>query len=115
MALLTPQLVRRSGLNPAYAAATGGGDTFASTADPDTFIHVKVGSTATTITIPIPATRIPRTDLSYGNLVIGPVTSQERMIGPIDPDLFVDPTTGLVTINYSQVVGVTVGVFLITT
>lgn len=113
MALLTNQLIRRAGVNPSYAAATGGGDTLA-IPDVDTFLHIKVGSTATTITIAVPASRVPRPDLTFGNLVIGPVTSQERMIGPIDPDLFVDPTTGLVTVTYSQVVGVTIGVFTVT-
>jgi hypothetical protein len=113
MALLTNQLVRRSGLNPSYAAAAGGGDTFA-VPDVDTFLHVKVGATATTVTIPIPASRVPRTDLAYSALVVGPLTSAERMIGPIDPDLFVDPTTGVASVTYSQVTGVTIGVFTVT-
>lgn len=111
MALLANQLVRRAGTSPSYAAAAGGGDTLVPSGSGRTFVHVKVGGTATTITIAVPAGRTPRTDLTYGNLVIGPVTSQERMIGPIDPDLFADPTTGLVTIAYSQVTAVTVGVF----
>lgn len=113
MALLANQLIHRAGLAPAYVAATGGGDTFA-VPDVDTFLHIKVASTATTVTIVMPTSRTPRPELSYGNNVIaigaGPV---ERMIGPIDPDLFVDPTTGVVSVTYSQVTGVTVGVFTV--
>ncbi|SRR6266576_1751723 len=114
MALLANQAVRRSGVNPSYAASAAS-DTFVPNPSGRTFVHIKIGATATTVTIPVPATRTPRTDLTYGNLVIGPVTSQERMIGPIDPDLFADPVTGLVTITTSQQTGVTVGIFDLTT
>jgi len=110
VALLTNQVIRRSGLNPTYGAATAGGDTF--TGSNRTFLHVKVGSTATTITLPVPTGKgVDFVDIAIGTLTVGPVTSAERMIGPCMAEVFSDPVTGLVTVNYSQVTGVTVAVF----
>lgn len=111
MAALATQSIRRSGLNPAYAAATGGGDTC--TPGANTFLHVKNGGGAP-ITVTIAAKAIPFTDMIVGNLAVVVTNAQERMIGPIRPDAFADPAgtpAGSAAITYSAVTSVTVGVF----
>ena len=106
MALLTAQQVVPAGMTPTYAAANAT-DTFP-TGD-SLFLHVKVGGTATTITVNSPS----GTTCSLGiagaahNNVVGPLTSTERMIGPLTSARYNDPTTGLGSVTYSQVTGVT--------
>jgi len=110
MAALTTQVIRRSAITPSYAAAAGGGDTF--TPGQRVFLHVKIGSTATTVTVAVPAGKgVDFADMSVGSLSTGSVTSAERMLGPFPADLFADPVTGQVSVTYSQVTGVTIGVF----
>ncbi len=102
MAVLTVQSIGTAGLNPTYANASAGGDEFPN--DGDIFLHIKVGATATTITVASP------TACDQGGthpLTIGPLTSQERMVGPFPPKRF-NATDGNVDVTYSQVVGVTV-------
>ncbi len=109
MALLATQSITRAGLAPAYAAAAGGGDTFAP--DADTFLHVKNASGgALTVTI-----ATPRTD-TWGNPIADnaisvPATTGDRMIGPFPAEAYGDPTTGLASITYSGVTSLTIGVF----
>lgn len=109
MALLASQSITRAGLAPAYAAATGGGDTF--TPDGDTFIQVKNASGgAITVTIVT-----PRTD-AWGNAIADntvsvPATTGDRMIGPFPADSYADPTTGLASITYSATTSLTIGAF----
>lgn len=108
MALLATQSVALTGLAPAYAAAAGGGDTFAP--DKDTLLHVKNASGA-----PISVTIItPRTD-PVGNAVADvvvsvPATTGDRMIGPFPAEIFADPTTGVANITYSGVTSLTVAI-----
>lgn len=73
------------------------------------WLHVKVGGTATTITIVIPGnqnySQVATTDLSSGA-----VTSADRIFQI--PASIAD-STNLVTVTYSQVTGVTAGLFKI--
>lgn len=109
MAQLNNQLVRRSGLNPSFVAPSAA-DTFAPGAK--TFYYAKTGTTATTYTFAIPAGKgVDYTDIAVTNLVVGPITSQDRIIGPFPPDVFADNTDGLVHVTTSNQTGVTVGVF----
>lgn len=75
-----------------------------------TFLHVKNGGGAP-ITVTLDAKAIPEADMEVKDLAVTVTNAQERMIGPVDPAIFADPTTGLVSITYSGVTTVTVGVF----
>lgn len=109
MALLTNQVVRRTGLNPSYVAPSAS-DTFVPSGR--TMYYAKVGSTPTTFTFAVPAGKgVDYADINVTNLVVGPITSQDRAIGPFPADVFGDPTTGLVTVTTNNQTGVTVGVF----
>jgi len=107
MATLTAQRIIRAGLDPAYAAAAGGGDDFQP--GPDVFVHIKNASggsiTATFVT--------PREveGLAVADLAVAIPAGDERMVGPFDAATYADPSTGLCPITYSGVTSLTVGVF----
>lgn len=102
MAVLTAQKPNLSGAALTYAAASAGGDKAA--AGINRFVHVKVGATATTVTIDSVQ---PCDQGADHNLTSGSITSTDRMIGPLDPRRFAD-ANGDVNISYSQVTGVTI-------
>jgi len=109
MALLATQSIVRAGLAPAYAAAAGGGDTFAPGSN--VFLQVKNAS-AGAITVTVVT---PRTD-ALGNAVADntisvPATTGDRMIGPFPAEFYADPTTGLANVTYSASASLTVGAF----
>ncbi len=107
MALLTTQQIANSGLNPSFVAAAGGGDTFR--AEDTVFLVVKNGGgSSITATIATPATSSE--GLAIADAAVSVTNGQERWIGPFK-DEFRDPATGLVTVTYSGVTSVTVGVF----
>ncbi len=103
MATLTPQKPSPTGLNPSYAAASGGGDQFAN--DGDTFLHVKNGGgSSINVTIASP------TACSHGGthpLVVAVPNAGERLIGPF-PKARHDDANGMVQVTYSAVTSVTV-------
>lgn len=112
MALMTPQTILvgatgSAGLNPTFAAANSsdtivGGDSV--------FLWVKIGGTATTVTI---VRQVPSSYNELNNVTTGAVTSQDRVLGPLNAAQgFINPTTGLVTVNYSQTTGVTSAAFI---
>ena len=110
MATLATQVVTRAGAVPTYAAATGGGDAMACSAD--SFLHVKNGGgSSITVTLAIPAGTSGWPQAAYTNSVVTVANASEKMIGPIQPQLYADPVTGLCTITYSGVTTVTVGAF----
>jgi len=86
----------------ALVAAAGGGDKF--TNDGATFVEIAVGATATTITF----VSVPCSHGRTKDLVVGPISNQTVLVGPLDPTLFND-ANGQVSITYSQVANVTVG------
>ncbi len=108
MAALTVASVNRLGTTITLGAPTAS-DTFLPGAR--TFYYANVGATPATITFIVPTVRdvIPNVDIS--NLVVGPLTSILKLIGPFPPEIFADPTTGLVTVTTSSQTAVTVGVF----
>lgn len=110
MAALATQSIRRSGLAPTYAAATGGGDTM--TPGAYAFLHIKTAGTGCTVTIT--PTAIPGTDLVITPLAVVLGATADKMIGPIRADLFANSTTGQAAITYSQVVTVTVAAIELT-
>lgn len=104
MATLSTQVVALSGLNPTYAAATGGGDK-CEVGDRN-FLHVKNGS-ASAVTVTLTATASVRGQ-SVSNLTVSVPASAERMIGPLAADLLQNQTDGLCGIGYSSATTVTV-------
>lgn len=100
MALLSPQQVKATGTTVTYSTPT---TTDTAVPDDRAFWHVKIGATATNVTLVVPGS-------AYGqdrpDVVLSGLTSTERMIGPLVPDL-ADPATGLVGLNVSQTTGVT--------
>jgi hypothetical protein len=107
MANLATQAVSRTGLNPSYSAAAGGGDTF--TPDSDTFLHVKNGHTASqTVTIVTPRQVI--SGVETADLAVSVPNAGERMIGPFPAEIFADPSDGLADLTYSGVTALTIAV-----
>lgn len=109
MATLTVQVITRAGINPTYAAATGGGDQV--TCHADTYLHVKNnGASPITVTLAIPAAASAWPQVSYTNTAVSVTNGQERIIGPIEPGIYAD-ANGFCQITYSAVTSVTIGAF----
>lgn len=106
MALLASQPISRSGLTPAYAAASAGGDKFVP--GEHTVLHVKNGSGASiTATVVTPG--------QIAGLAIADVTKTiaagaEAFIGPLPAELFRDSDDGYGDVTYSASASVTVAV-----
>jgi hypothetical protein len=114
MATLTVQQIARVGAAPTFAACSGGGD--ACPVGTNTFIEVKnTGGTVCIVTIATAASAAPfsGTTLAAETFTV-PITTGDFMYGPINPQLFADPVTGMATISYSQVTSCTIGAFNLT-
>lgn len=109
MATLTTQAITRAsnGLTPSYASCAGGGDA-CETGD-DIFLHVKNTNASTrTVTIAIPSGASTYPGIAYTSTAcVIPATTGDKMIGPIS-GVYKDPTTGLATITYDAVTGLTI-------
>ena len=109
MATLTVQQVTRVGAAPTFAACTGGGD--ACPVSASTYIEVKNTSGAP-ITVTLAVTAAAPPGLTYATESFSvPATTGDILYGPILPQLFADPTTGMCTITYSGVTNLTIGAF----
>jgi hypothetical protein len=107
MATLTTQVVTRAGITPTYAAATGGGDAMA--CNTDIMLHIKNAAAATmTVTLAIPSGSSGYPNVAYTSTAVAVPNAGEKMIGPIQPPIYQDPTTGLCTITYTTTASVTV-------
>lgn len=109
MATLTTQVINRAGLAPTTVTAAGGGD--AMSCGSGMFLYVKNGSGgALTVTLAIPAAITAAPNLAITNTVVSVVQTGLgfTLIGPILPQFYQDPTTGLCTITYSGVTSLTV-------
>jgi FlaG/FlaF family flagellin (archaellin) len=105
--LLATQNISRTGLTPAYTAVTGS-DTFVP--DAQTMIHVKnAGGSPDSCVISVLSGDPP--GLVISDVTVSVTNAQERMIGPLPPNFFADPTTGLGTVTHSFTTSVTSGVF----
>lgn len=105
MAQLTVQAASVNGLTPTYVAASAGGDTFSNQGT--AYLFVKNGG-ATSINVVLDS----QAKCNHGfdhDLTIAVPAGEEKLIGPIDPSRFNDPT-GLVHATYSDVTSVTVAV-----
>jgi hypothetical protein len=111
MATLTVQQITRVGAAPTFAACTAGGD--ACPVGDNIHIEVKnTGGTVCIVTLAIPAgvTPYPGTAFAAETFTV-PITTGDFQYGPILPQLFMDPVTGLCTITYSQVASCTIAAF----
>ncbi|NUS29817.1 MAG: hypothetical protein HOV92_37140 [Streptomyces sp.] len=104
MATLTTQVIALAGLNPTYANAAGGGDKCA--VGDRNFLHVKNGA-GSSVTVTLTATAAVRGQ-AVANLTVSVPAAGERMIGPLNADLFQSPTDGLCAVGYSSATSVTV-------
>jgi len=111
MTALVPSLVARSGgadITSGAVAATNG-DTVP--AGDNIYLHVKNASgSSVTVTQVAPASTGPQ-GTSLGNLAMAPAvpaTTGDMIYGPFPQYPFGDPSTGLVTFNYSATASVTV-------
>src|SRR5690349_11630293 len=101
MALLAPQQIAVTGLEPVLQAAAGGGDTIA--ADDRTFLYVVNGDASDkTVTVVVPGVTFGQNNPDVAVVV---TAGEERFIGPMVAGL---ATAGLVSITYSAVTSVTV-------
>ena len=108
MATLSKQTVIESGLEPTYASAAGGGDTFDNTGQE--FIHVINGSGGD-ITVTITATQTAASNPAYGlltksNSVVVVTAGEERMIGPFPMGAYGSAPV----ISYSGVTSLTIAI-----
>ena len=105
MALLTPQVVVKAGLAPAYSAVTAS-DTITPVSGSQLFLHVKNGNASpSTVTI-VDGGKTPAGSAATNPTVSVPATTGDRMIGPLS-SVFADPATGLITVTYSVTATVT--------
>lgn len=108
MALLTVQSIDRTGITPSYGAVAAS-DTFVP--GPNTFIHVKNASgTIDNVVVQTPGNVIPNVPIGDPTFSV-PITTGDKMFGPIPGGVFADPSTGLVTVTHSQTASVTCAVF----
>jgi hypothetical protein len=110
MAALSNQSVKRAGLKPAYAAAAGGGDTFAP--GENVFVHVKNGS-GSSITVTV-ATPKKVAGLDVADLAVAVPKEEDRLIGPFPAQHFADPADGRAHVTYSGVTSLTVAALELT-
>ena len=105
MALLATQVPLPSGLAPAYAAASAGGDTY--TPGANVVLHAKNGSGAA-ITVTVDSRVLCSQGVDH-DLAVSVPAAGERMIGPLTPGRFGD-SSGIGGITYSGVTNLTVAV-----
>lgn len=106
MATLTAQQMSRSGLNPTYASAAGGGDEFVNTGEE--YIHIKNGDASShTITI---VTQNTSDGLAVADRAVAVPAGEERKIGPFPTAIYNDANQK-VQLTYDGVTSVTIGIF----
>lgn len=105
MALLTPQTVVRTGLQPVYTAVNAT-DTIAQANGVDQFLHVKnANAGACTVTL-VDGGVTPAGSAAVSPTVSVPATTGDRMIGPL-PNSMASSSTGLLSVTYSPTASVT--------
>lgn len=107
MALTTQKIGSVGGLPQALTAPTYVTPVVSETVQPgaSTFLHVKIGATATTVTVD----SVGLCSMGFDHdLTTGALSNTERLIGPIVADRFGRASDGLAAVTFSQVSGVTV-------
>lgn len=107
MALLVAQPIVKSGTVLTLAAASGGGDHLP--VGESTFLVIKNGDASShTVTL---VTTASEGGLAVADEVVAVAAGVTKVIGPLVPELFQDPTDGTCHVTYDAVTTVTVGVF----
>lgn len=105
---LTTEDISRAGIDANDQSLAGNlADTMFVPNDGRMFLHFKKsGAGACTVTIVTPGTvaGLAIADLTHSV----PATTGDRMIGPFPPDIFNDPSTGMLSFTVSEVTGLTV-------
>lgn len=105
MALLSQQKIDADGIEPAYAAAAGGGDTCVP--GDGVYLHYKNGhSSAQTVTLVTPGT-VAGLAVADRPIAIPAGDEAKFLVG----DEYRNPATGLASITYSSATLLTVGCF----
>lgn len=106
MSQYATQQIKPAGVIPTLAAVTSS-DTFVT--GPRSFLHVKNGSgSSINVTLNIPGQRFGQ---PITPVVVAVAAGAEKLIGPLLPAEFEDPSTRLGTVGYSATTTVTAGVF----
>jgi hypothetical protein len=106
---LTVQSISQTGIAPTFSAATAT-DYFINP-DGRAYLHVKNGSGAA-VTVTIDSVEKCNQGFDHDIAVSVPAAG-ERIIGPFDPQRFVDRATGKIKVTYSATASVTIAVFRI--
>lgn len=105
MALLTQQIIARSGLTPTYSAAAASTTV---TCGDRSFLHVKNAAGAS-MTVTLTATAQVDGQAVADLVVTVPATTGDKMIGPISNKLFASAADGVsASVTYSSTTSVTV-------
>lgn len=105
MALLSAQSIVKTGLQPVYTAVNSSDTIDPAIGGDRLFLHVKnTGGGADTVTL-VDAGTTPGGSAATNPTIVVPATTGDRMI--LIPPAFVNPSTGLVTVNHSATSGVT--------
>jgi hypothetical protein len=112
MAQLTVQKPTLAGVAPTYAAAGAGGDTFAPEDDGLYMLHVKNAHSASwTVTIDDPNSPSPGNAVAFNPDVAVVVPNATERVILVHAGRFRNKTTGLVSLTYTGVTALSVGVF----
>jgi hypothetical protein len=108
---LTNQEINRSGTQVTYTGSLLTANTYTfPLADTRTFVHLKkTGAGTCTVTIVTPGTTDGFAIADHTYVVIA--STGDNMAGPFRPETFADPTTGLATMSFGEITGLTVAVF----
>lgn len=103
MAVIPEVLVTTAGATPPTRAAAAA-DTIVPSEDVDLFVR-NASAGAITVTV------VAKTTCNQGvlhDLVVAVPAGGDKLIGPLPPQRFADPATGLASVNYSATASVTV-------
>jgi hypothetical protein len=106
IALNATQQISDLGLTPAYQGGITAVDTYTFPNDGRVLLHVKKGANACNVTF---TARGSFRGKAVPNQVVAMLANTDQMIGPFPPDLYNDGT-GLVTVAFSEVTGLTAAV-----
>jgi hypothetical protein len=111
MAILLAQPVVRRGMQPLYAAASAGGDTFSTGSS--VVLHVRNGGAASTV-VTVPTFWYAMPGVKATDLTVSVPAGQERFVGPFPRRVFSDPVVEVATVTCSVTTSVTLAALEVT-
>jgi hypothetical protein len=109
VALAATQEISTAGIAPAYQGSLLTTNVYTFPNDGRTFLHIKKsGAGACTATVVTPGSYRGQAiaDLTFNV----PASTGDVMAGPFPADLYTDPATGLATVSFSEITGLTAAV-----